>query len=71
MYTSFCKTLPDHVQADQHDLLGLLTWFRDGTDADAAAELVFSAHLSKKQRAHIHSCAPSLSRPSFFSKTFP
>jgi hypothetical protein len=46
---SFC------VQADQHDLLALLTWFREGCDIDGTAELVFPPHLSKKQRAHIHS----------------
>lgn len=43
------------VQADPHDLLALLNWFREGCDADATAELVFPPHLSKKQRAHIHS----------------
>ena len=43
------------MQADQHDLLALLTWFREGCDADGTAELVFPPHLSKKQRAHIHS----------------
>lgn len=32
----------------------LLVWFREGSDADAAAELVFPAHLNKKQRANIH-----------------
>ncbi|KAK9804749.1 hypothetical protein WJX72_003268 [[Myrmecia] bisecta] len=40
--------------AHWNDLPQLLAWFREGCDADAQAELMFSPTLSKHQRALVH-----------------
>jgi hypothetical protein len=41
----------------------ILAWFREGSDADNKAELIFPPHLTKQQRAKIHTCASLCQEP--------
>ena len=45
------------LQESWEDVEHMLRVFRDATEADVSAELVFSSTLSKWQRASIHGCA--------------
>ena len=44
------------------NLTKLMKWFREGSDADAAAELSFSPELTKDHRATIHMQATCIQR---------